>query len=226
MKSNFQYAVDFGIFEVGRVVDGFTDKNLCNEKKKLGITLFSKTKTVEQLYFELRDMIAVLLDDIKHTAVTFTKKEATHSYQHLKNLNAIVADGKEIGEMGVAHPTVAKKIDKKAAIVFAELDVTELSEIVNKSISYKEPSRFPEMTVDLSFVTEKFEPIANAIAKADSPLVKKVSVADIYQDENGKSITVRILFSHAERTLTREEVTEVTDAVIAELAKDGIALKN
>lgn len=226
VKSNFQYAADFGIFEVGRVVDGLKDDNLCNEKKKLGITLFSKTKTVEQLYFELRDMVAVLFDDIKHTAITLSKKEATHSYQHLKNLNAIVADGKEIGEIGVAHPVVSKKIDKKAAIVFAELDVTEFAEITNKSISYEEPSRFPEMTVDLSFVAEKFEPIANAIAKANSPLVKKVSVADIYQDENGKSITVRILFSHAERTLTREEVTEVTDAVIAELAKDGIALKN
>ncbi|MBE5874584.1 MAG: phenylalanine--tRNA ligase subunit beta [Lachnospiraceae bacterium] len=226
VKSNFQYAADFGIFEVGRVVDGLKADNLCNEKKKLGITLFSKTKTVEQLYFELRDMVAVLFDDIKHTAITLSKKEATHSYQHLKNLNAIVADGKEIGEIGVAHPVVSKKIDKKAAIVFAELDVTELAEITNKSISYEEPSRFPEMTVDLSFVAEKFEPIANAITKANSPLVKKVSVADIYQDENGKSITVRILFSHAERTLTREEVTEVTDAVIAELAKDGIALKN
>lgn len=226
VKSNFQYAADFGIFEVGRVVDGLKDDNLCNEKKKLGITLFSKTKTIEQLYFELRDMVAVLFDDIKHTAITLSKKEATHSYQHLKNLNAIVADGKEIGEIGVAHPVVSKKIDKKAAIVFAELDVTEFAEITNKSISYEEPSRFPEMTVDLSFVAEKFEPIANAIAKANSPLVKKVSVADIYQDENGKSITVRILFSHAERTLTREEVTEVTDAVIAELAKDGIALKN
>lgn len=226
VKSNFQYAADFGIFEVGRVVDGLKDDNLCNEKKKLGITLFSKTKTVEQLYFELRDMVAVLFDDIKHTAITLSKKEATHSYQHLKNLNAIVADGKEIGEIGVAHPVVSKKIDKKAAIVFAELDVTEFADITNKSISYEEPSRFPEMTVDLSFVAEKFEPIANAIAKANSPLVKKVSVADIYQDENGKSITVRILFSHAERTLTREEVTEVTDAVIAELAKDGIALKN
>lgn len=226
VKSNFQYAADFGIFEVGRVVDGLKDDNLCNEKKKLGITLFSKTKTVEQLYFELRDMVAVLFDDIKHTAINLSKKEATHSYQHLKNLNAIVADGKEIGEIGVAHPVVSKKIDKKAAIVFAELDVTEFAEITNKSISYEEPSRFPEMTVDLSFVAEKFEPIANAIAKANSPLVKKVSVADIYQDENGKSITVRILFSHAERTLTREEVTEVTDAVIAELAKDGIALKN
>ena len=126
----------------------------------------------------------------------------------------------------MAHPVVSKKIDKKAEIVFAELDVETFSKITNQNITYEEPGRFPEMTVDLSFVADKFEPIGNAISKIHSPLVKQVSVADVYEDENGKSITVRILFSHAERTLTREEVTEVTDAVIAELSKDGIELKN
>lgn len=226
VKYNFQYAADFGIFEIGRVIEGLNEQNLCDEKKKLAITLFSKTKTVEKLYFELRDMLAVLAGDIKHTTVSFQKKEATHSYQHLKNLNAIFVDGREIGEIGVAHPVVSKKIDKKAAIVFAELDVETFSKITNQNITYEEPSRFPEMTVDLSFVADKFEPIGNAILKIHSPLVKQVSVADVYEDENGKSITVRILFSHAERTLTREEVTEVTDAVITELSKDGIELKN
>ena len=35
----------------------------------------------------------------------------------------------------------------------------------------------------------------------------------------------RIFFSHAERTLTREEVQAVVDGVIADLEKQGIALK-
>ena len=226
VKYNFQYAADFGIFEVGRVIEGLNKDNLCDEKKKLAITLFSKTKSVEKLYFELRDMIAVMLDDIKHKEITLSKKEATHSYQHLKNLNAICVDGIEIGEIGLTHPVVSKKIDKKAAIVFAEIDVVKLSEIKNQGISYEEPSRFPEMTVDLSFVVDSFEPIKKAIEKVNSPLVKKVSVADVYEDETGKSITVRILFSHVERTLTREEVTEVTDKVIADLASNNITLKN
>jgi len=126
----------------------------------------------------------------------------------------------------VVHPTVSKKIDKKAAIVYAELDVEKLAGVEDQGIHYVEPSRFPEMTVDLSFVSDNFGPIADAIAKVNSPLVKKVSVVDVYADENGKSITVRVLFSHAERTLTREEVAEVTDAVIALLGESGISLKN
>ena len=38
VKQNTSFAPDFGIFEIGRVVDGVDDNNLCVEKKKLAIT--------------------------------------------------------------------------------------------------------------------------------------------------------------------------------------------
>ncbi len=225
MKYNFQYAAEFGIFEVGRVVDGLRADGLCNEKKMLGVTLFSKTKSVESLYFELRDMLAVVVDDCKHLEISFAKKEAISSYQHTKNLNAVFVDGVEVGEMGVAHPLVAKKIDKKASIVYAEIDVEKLAEITEADIQYEEPSRFPEMTVDLSFAADNFGVIAEEVKRINSELVKKLGVVDVYADEKGKSITVRLLFSHKDRTLTREEVTKVTDALIAGLLEKGIELR-
>ena len=53
-----------------------------------------------------------------------------------------------------------------------------------------------------------------------------MSVVDTYADENGKSVTVRIIFSHAERTLTKEEVLEVVNGIVAELDSQSIKLKN
>ena len=47
----------------------------------------------------------------------------------------------------------------------------------------------------------------------------------MYEDENGKSITVRIVFSQDDRTLTREEVMVVVDSIIARLKGQGINLK-
>ena len=226
VKTNFQYAADFGIFEIGRVVDGYTKDNLCNEKKKLAITLFSKTMDVNALYFKLRDILAVMVSDIKGANIGFKKMEASHSYEHTKNLNAILVNGVEVGQMGVAHPQVVKKIDKKAAIVFAEIDMETFTDIEFTSISYEEPSRFPEMLVDLSFVCDTFAPIKAAVDEVNSALIKKVSVADVYADENGKSITVRLLFAHKERTLTREEVSAVVDEITAKLSASGIELKN
>jgi phenylalanyl-tRNA synthetase beta chain len=225
VNSNTGYAPEFGIFEIGHVVDGVDENNMCVEYKKLAITLFSKEHTLEETYLYLRDIVAVLVSDVRHKNITFQKLEAPHSYQHPKNLNAILVDGEAIGEIGIAHPAVSKKIDKKAAIAYVEIDVDKLAAVENAGISYEEPSKYPGIEVDLSFIADRFEQIGTAIKSAKSELLKKVSVTDVYSDENGKSITVRLVFSHNDRTLTREEVTEVTDRIIEQLKSEGINLK-
>ena len=227
VKSNTSFALRFGIFEIGRVVTGLDENNNCIEKKKLAITLFSKIAPVSVLFYKLRDILEIMSDDIKHKPLTFEAKQAEYPYQHPVNLNRVFCDGVEIGEIGIVYPTVQKKIDKKASIVYAEIDVDAFANIENASIQYIEPSKFPEMEIDLSFISKTFAPISIAIAEAKSPLVKNVYVTDIYEDENdgSKSITTRIVFAHPERTLTKEEVTEVTDQIIGSLKAKGIELK-
>ena len=225
VKINTNFAPDFGIFEVGRVVEGLKEDGLCNERKKLAVTLFSKTKSAEQLYFELRDILATTIGDIKHCELSYKTAEAAHSYQHPKNLNKIFCKGIEIGEIGMIHPVVAKKIDKKGIVVYAELDVKTLSDIDADAIKYEEPSKFPGIDIDISFVSEKFAPIGEAIKAAECSLIKGMEVVDTYRDENGKSITVRIYFAHPEKTLTKDEVMDVVNGIIDNLSAKGIEMK-
>ena len=226
VKYNTQYDSDFAVFEIGRVVEGLKADGMCNERKKLCITMYSKTREMEDVYFALRDVLCTITDDIKHEALSFAKKEATHSYQHPKNLNTIFCAGVELGEIGIVNSAVSKKIDKKANIVYAEIDITDFASVKNAGITYSEPSKFPEIEIDLSFVTPSFAPIAKAIENANCPLIKGVSVVDTYADENGKSITIRMVYSHPERTLTKEEVLDVVNGIVAELDTQNIKLKN
>lgn len=80
MRSNIGFAPEYGIFEIGRTVDGVDENNLCREDKKLAITLYSKTKSTESLYFELASMLANLAGDIKHKTLSFEAAEPTHAY--------------------------------------------------------------------------------------------------------------------------------------------------
>lgn len=50
VRSNTAFAPSFGIFEIGRTVDGLDENGMCREYKKLAITLFSKTDSTETLY--------------------------------------------------------------------------------------------------------------------------------------------------------------------------------
>ncbi len=225
LKINTSFAKDFGVFEVGRVVNGLDDNNMCREYKKLAVTMFSKTKDIEALYFDVINMISVLVDDIKHAKVEFTATEADHNYIHPKNYNKIICDGAELGRVGIVHPTIAKKVDKKANIVFFELDVNLLDKVENKSITYVETSKYPTIDVDLTFISDKYAPIADAIKKVNSPLIKKEMLVDTYTDDQGKSITIRLTFSHEERTLTKDEVMEIVGKIIDVLNTCGVVLK-
>ena len=93
------------------------------------------------------------------------------------------------------------------------------------SIKYEEPSKFPGIEIDLSFVSDKFAPIGEAVKNANCALIKGIDVVDTYEDENGKSITSRIYFAHPEKTLTRDEVMNVVNSIIDSLSKKGIELK-
>ena len=226
VNQNTSYAPEFGIFEIGRVIDGLDENNMCRESKKLAITLFSKVHDAEKLYFKLIEMLATLTDSIKHRSPAFAKRSADHAYIHPKNCNDVLCGGRNIGVIGVVHPAVAANIDKKAAVVFAEIDIAEFCAVEDAGISYAETSKYPSVDVDLTFICDKFAPIAAAIDASGSKLIRAYRVVDVYSDGEKKSISVRIEFNAGDRTLQRDEVMKVADSVIESLAAQGIALKS
>lgn len=228
VKINTGYAPEFGIFEIGRVVEGVDENNLCFERKKLAITLFSKLKDIRDLYFDLRDILAVITDDIKHTQLEFKPVDAEKSYEHPVNLNMIILDGKRIGKIGIVHPTVGKAIDKKAAIVFAELDMETFAQTKNRSIVYDEPSKFPPMDYDLSVIvpnTVYFSDLAQCWKDEGEGILKNVKIVDTYDTETLHSITVRFEFSSNERTLSSAEVQAIMDRIIENLKGINVNLR-
>lgn len=228
VKINTGYAPEFGIFEIGRVVEGVDENNLCFERKKLAITLFSKLKDIRDLYFDLRDILAVVTDDIKHTQLEFRPIDAEHDYEHPINLNMIILDGKRIGKIGIVHPTVGKAIDKKAAIVFAELDMETFAQTENASIVYEEPSKFPPMDYDLSVIvpnTVYFSDLAKCWKGEGEDILKNVKIVDTYDTETLHSITIRFEFSSNERTLSSAEVQAIMDRIIDNLRGINVNLR-
>ena len=211
VKSNIGYAPSFGVFEIGRVVEGVDADNLCIEKKKLAITI-----------------LAAITDDLKHKSLEFRTAKASHSYEHPVNLNEIILDGESIGVIGIVHPTVSKKIDKKGSIVFAEIDVEKFSDKPDAGITYAEPSKFPPMTYDLSLELKPeilFTSLKKAWEKLKLDILKSVRIVDTYDTDSIHSITVRFEFSSNERTLSSNEVQEIMDKIIDNLNDMGIKLR-
>ena len=230
VAENRGYADSYGIFEIGRTVEGLAANGTCNERKKLGIVLCDKTVSEEALYLRARDMVQRICADIKHTAPVFTAGAgAKYPWQHPVNTAAVTLDGKEIGFIGVLHPAVTVNLDKRAVYAVAEIDMDLFAAIDPAAVLYREPSRFPGIDIDLTFATDPadliFAEVEAAMREVGGAYLSDVTVTDVYEGENGNSITFRLSFTAPDKTLSKAELQPSIDAILGKLAESGMTLK-
>ena len=225
---NRSYEDSFGMFEIGRVIKGTTPENTANERRTLGIILYSKEEGEKPLYMQGVDIINTIVSELKHRNVTYTKCDTEHAWQHPKNTTGLFVDDVRFGTLNTIHPATLKKIAKNCAIVCIEIDMDIFDSINSSDLEFEEPSRFPDVDYDLSLVVPegiRFEQMSDCWDKKDNPELSKVSVIDIYDSASTKSITIRFSFVLPDRTLTGEEVQARIDTILEKLAKLGVTLR-
>ena len=230
VKENKGYSDDFGIFEIGHTVEGLKENGECNEKNKLGVVLYSKTQSEEALFLRAAGAVRELVNDILHRECEFVNADSDYDFEHPVNSFDVKVNGAKIGYLAVPHPTVLENIDKKCVVAFFELFTENFADVAPHAQKYAEPSKFPEVEIDLTFATETSAidfPALMASAKSVSGgLLADMWVKDIYVNEAGESaVTLRFSFVSTERTLTKQELNSVAETIAAEFAKAGIALK-
>ncbi|MEE0867478.1 MAG: phenylalanine--tRNA ligase subunit beta [Clostridia bacterium] len=224
---NRQFAPSFGIFEAGRVVDGVTSENTCNERRRLGVVLFDKQENEQTVYFKAVEIAKYIASQLRHSAVSFERIAPAHNWQHPKNTSQILIDGKNVGVICTLHPSNLAKIDKHAAIACLEIDLDNFAQAEVKEPSYKEPSKFPGVSYDLSLIVadKKYSEIEDAWLCENIAELDEVKLVDTYSLMGVLSITVRFFFSSPDRTLSMEEIQRIMDKIIANLEQKDVKLR-
>lgn len=220
---------ELGIFEIGKVVEGRLSNGDCNEKRKLGIVLYSRVLNDKELFYQLKSLISQLISICKHLEVNYTQTETkyTHNWLHPKNVAQIMVDKMEIGYISSLHPTVIRKIDKKAAIAVAEVDVELLSMQNRANYKYVEVGKYPGIDIDLSFTghTLLYSKIESICKEYGGRYLKSVIFLNVYEKEE-KTITLRLTFESNQRTLSMEEVQKYVHKIIEKMEEKHIYIKN
>lgn len=228
LPSNRSYGDHFGLFEIARVVEGTLPGGDCNERKKLGIVLYSRVRSEHALYDEMLEILTVLHESILHKTPVFEKNTPAHPWQHPVNTAQISAAGIPLGFLATLHPSVTEQLDKKAAIVTAQLDMDQFAALPVSDILYRSPSKYPGIDLDLTLLVKpdtSFAQLAPAWDLPDTPL-QSVSLFDIFQNQGQKNLSLRFVFQSHRRTLSMEEVQPVMDQIIANFAEMGISIKS
>ena len=229
VRDNRAYGESFGIFEIGHVVEGFKENGYCDEYKKLGAVFFDKRASEETVFLRARDAAVEAVTDILHYAPTFEACESPRDFMHPANAYSIVVEGEVVGFLSVPHPVVLEAIDKKAAIAFFEINTVKLSRHKVAPTKYKEPSKFPSIDIDLTFLAQReavvFDRVAALAHSLVGSLLTDVKVHDIYESENECALTLRFTFSSSEKTLSKKELAPVIEKLTAGLAGENLIFK-
>lgn len=225
---------EMGMYEIGRVSDGLKEDGMCNEKKRLGIVVASKELSEKEIFFKLKEAIEHVLIDIKNIAPVFVENDTINKYNYVHPVNStgIKLKDKEIGYFSVLNPKVRDNIDKKLNVAFAEIDIDDMEKIEEFPLEYKEVSKYPGVTVDLSLIVEKsisYKTLSSYIDMYPCRYLNRYYLVDIFEDDkllkDKKSVTVRFEFVSMERTLESNEVQSMVDGLLSVLEGKGIELR-
>lgn len=231
---NVESNPEMGMYEIGRVANGLKADGLCDERKRLGFVVASKKLTEKEVYFKAKEIVEMLLHDIKNIQPRFAPKEELSKYNfvHPVNSASISLEDKEIGYLSVLNPRIRNNIDKKLNVAFVEIDIMDMEEVVAQPLNYKEVSKYPGVSVDLSILADKamsYEAITKVIDRYPCAYLQGYHLVDIFEDEkllaDKKSVTIHFEFGSMTKTLESNEISEMVDELLAVLKENGLELR-
>lgn len=213
---------DLKLFEFGNTYHQLGEKFV--EKEKLSLFLAGNVhqetwfeKSQEVVFHDLAGFVNQVLNALKIKDVE--KQDADPAI--FKSGLTLIVNKKPVVSLGLLNAAIAKKLDVKAPVYYADFDWEYLLRQYNAAVDYKEVPKFPEVRRDLSVVVNKqvsFEALRQAAYKTERALLRAVNVFDVYEGANlegKKSYSISFILQDEQQTLTDKVIDKSMQRLIA-----------
>ena len=212
---------DVLIYEISNVyykeLDDFKeDMKLCAlAKGNILKSDFQKTPKID--FYYLKGIVITLLEYLGYkNRIKFIRNEEI-PFMHKGITADILVDNKKIGFIGKIHPSL-----KHDETYIFEISLDELSKNKGARIKYTAPSKYPSIKKDMSFNFRKdiiAGEVINDIYKMSSKILKNVTVFDVFDSTEHRSLAFSLTYQADDRTLNDEEVMKDFENVISKISE-------
>ena len=216
------------LYEIGKIYLPVEGEKLPNEPKRMIFGTYGEHEN----FFTLKGEVDALLEQLNVHPATYVADTKNPSY-HPGRCADIMIDGKKLGVIGQIHPLVAEGYGISGEVYVAELDFTGLQSALAPERVFLSLPKFPTVSRDLALVCDEAMTVGMleaCIKKAGGKLLRSIQLFDIYRGPGiapgKKSVAFSLELRADDRTLTDEDTTGVTNAVLEKLKNDlGVTLR-
>ncbi|GMK41077.1 phenylalanine--tRNA ligase beta subunit [Paenibacillus sp. CCS19] len=223
---------NIAVFELGSVyhTEEETLTRLPHEKHRFGLLLTGNAvsaswnqKAVAYDFYHAKGIVETIMQTLGVSGRVRYEAAAPEGF-HPGRTAAVTlhteAGAITLGYVGQLHPQLQQQLDLSDTYA-AELELAPLYEYANDAIVYQTLPRYPAMERDIAVVVDSAIEAGRLLETARETaagLLESIRVFDVYTGEKlgagKKSVALSLVYRHAERTLTDEEVTELHGAVV------------
>jgi phenylalanyl-tRNA synthetase beta chain len=134
----------------------------------------------------------------------------------------LVLNKRPVAKLGLVKPALAKMLDIKQEVFYAELDWQYLAGKFKARNVYRDLPKYPEVRRDLSLVLDRtvtFDEIKKVALATERALLQQLNVFDVYEGANlgegKKSYSVQFTLLDPEKTLTDEVIDRTMTKLMA-----------
>jgi len=223
---------DFCMFEIASVFKASSTKEKCEQHKNICILAASKIKSEDDLFYDLKGMVTFISKTIKNATLDFAVCTSEYNWVHPMKSVDVSYKGSLMGYIAVVHPMIKKNIGKKLNIAVLEINRDVLQAINTDTVKYKEPSKFPEVVLDYSFIVDNgvtFDKLLEDIHAFKSDLLNDFEFVTIYTGkslpEGKKSMTFRFVIGSNEKTLSSDDINAFAKSLIDYMSTKDYVLR-
>jgi phenylalanyl-tRNA synthetase beta chain len=191
-------------------------------------TWYSKKEAVD--FFDLKGVVQGLLDALQISGVVYERTDAeTCPYFEPGYGAKVVKNGMVLGTLGKIASGVGAAFGLKQDAYVFDLDIGSVEKAVPLSIQAVGLPKFPSISRDMTFIVSKrvevgamMDTISRFAQKQG--LIEDYFLFDVFEgqniDEDKKSLSFRIVYRSASKTLTEKNIKKIHDHLSQKLIND------
>ena len=225
------------LFEIGKI---FYDKGPGEQPEEVEVigglitgyrwdqTWYSKKEAVD--FFDLKGVVQGLLDSLQISGVLYERTDAATCPYFESGYGArVMKDGLTLGTLGKIASDVGAAFGLKQDAYLFDLDMNGLEKAVPRAIQAVGLPKFPSISRDMTFIVSKGVEVGtmmdtiSAFAQQQA-LIEDYFLFDVFEGRNigedKKSLSFRIVYRSASKTLTEKNIKKIHDQLSQKLIND------